>query len=209
MAFSVCQNLPVLTGEGERGNSKDMTKWLVSLSVFLLASCGFQPMYGSHSQSSTLSTEASANMASIEIAMIPDREGQILRNELIDNLYPHGEPQNARYQMTFTELKTAIRELDLTKSSEATRSQVIATVNFNLIDRDTGEVLLVRPVHSISSYNILPSEFATNVTEDNARESALKDLARQIELQLSLYFNRERVAPEIVEKPDEITNKAN
>lgn len=159
------------------------------LSVLLLTSCGFQPMYGSHSMSAQ-NTEATKAMSDIQIAIIPDRDGQMLRNELIDNLYPHGEPQNPRYTLSFSKLNITIRELDLTKSSEATRSQILASIGMTLTDSQTGEAILARSLRSITSYNILPSEFATNVTEDNARENAIKDLARQAQLQLSLYFNR-------------------
>ena len=146
-------------------------------------------MYGTHSASQQ-KNEAGASMSDIEIAMIPDREGQILRNELVDDLYLRGTPQNPRYRMSFSQLSVNTRELDLTKNSEATRAQIIASVSFYLTDVETGEQVLSRAVKSVSSFNILPSEFATNVTEDNARDAALKDLARQIQLQLSLHFNR-------------------
>lgn len=166
-----------------------MKRIFVFLPLLILVSCGFRPMYGSHSASAQ-KTEAGTAMSDIEIAIVPDREGQILRNDLIDALYINGTPQNPRYKLTFSELVISLRELDLTKSSEATRSQVIAATTIFLIDLETGETVLARPVKSISSYNILPSEFATNVTEDNARSNALKDLSRQIQVQLSLYFNR-------------------
>ncbi len=154
-----------------------------------LAACGFQPMYGSHS-ASVEKTEAGQSMADIDIAYIEDREGQILRNELIDMIQPRGASQNPRYNLTFSKLTITDRELDLTKSSEATRAQVITTIVMNLTDNESGELVLARSLRSISSYNILPSEFATNVTEEDATENALKDLARQIQLQLSLHFNR-------------------
>ncbi len=154
-----------------------------------LAACGFQPMYGSHSASMEKS-EAGASMAEIDIAYIEDREGQFLRNELVDMLHPKGMPQNPRYDLTFSKLEITDRELDLTKSSEATRAQIIAQTTITLIDRETKEAVLSRSLRSVSSYNILPSEFATNVTEKDATENALRDLARQTQLQLSLYFNR-------------------
>ena len=42
---------------------------------------------------------------------------------------------------------------------------------------------------------ILGSEFATRVTEDNARQNALDDIARQVEMQLNLFFKREPNLP--------------
>ncbi|PZP57514.1 MAG: hypothetical protein DI586_00315 [Micavibrio aeruginosavorus] len=162
---------------------------LVTTYCLLLTGCGFQPMYGSHSASQEKS-EAGKSMADIEIAYIEDREGQFLRNELIDMLQPRGASQNPAYTLSFSKLDITDRELDLTKSSEATRAQIIAQITISLTDRKTNETVLSRSLRSISSYNILPSEFATNVTEQDATENALRDLARQAQLQLSLYFNR-------------------
>lgn len=47
-----------------------------------------------------------------------------------------------------------------------------------------------RNLVSIGSYNILGSEFANRVTEQNTKDNALNDLARQIELQVGLYLKK-------------------
>ena len=150
-------------------------------------------MYGGNSASINAAkgtgTEASAGLAAISMNIVPDREGQILRNELIDQMHAHGAT-TPKYNLSFADLIVNVRELDLTKNAEATRSQIIVTTNIYLTDLDTGALLLSRPVKSISSYNVLPSKFATRVTEENARETALRDAARQIVQQLSLFFNR-------------------
>ena len=162
----------------------------------LATACGFQPMYGSHSPSGADAAatesgrEAETGFSAIKIAVIPDRNGQVLRNDLIDRLNPRGEPSAPKYRLSVDGLNVQMRELDLTKNSEATRAQVVATAQLELKDAQNGTVLLSRQVKSISSYNILPSEFATNVTEANATQNSILDLSRQIELQLSLYFNR-------------------
>lgn len=157
--------------------------------LLLLSSCGFSPMYGSHSPSA--STEAKASLQQIAIDNIPDRDGQILRNELIDRFnYANGGPSNPRYRLVFRNLASVVHELDITKDSESTRAQMKVLGHFDLIDLSNGQSVLSRDVSSISSYNILASEFATRVTEINARENAIKDVARQVELQISLFFNR-------------------
>lgn len=162
--------------------------FLIALSTSLLASCGFTPMYGDYSASDQVSAKQS--FAQIEIDNIPDREGQFLRNELIDRLNMRGHAEAPRYQLSFSKLGIDTRDLDLTKDSEATRGQLTASTTMRLIDKQNGEVVLTRPLRSISSYNILQSNFATRVTENNAEETAIKDLARQAEQQLALYFNR-------------------
>lgn len=161
---------------------------LLALSSTLLASCGFTPMYGEHSISNRADVKQA--FSQIEIDNIPDREGQLLRNELIDRLNMRGHSDSPRYQLSFSGVRTELRELDLTKDSEATRSQLTATTTMRLIDKSNGNVVLSRSLRSISSYNILQSNFATRVTETNAEETAIKDLARQAEQQLALYFNR-------------------
>ena len=59
-----------------------------------------------------------------------------------------------------------------------------------LTDKRTGELVLQRNLQSTASFNVLGSEFANRVTEQSTRENVIKDIARQIEMQLALYFKR-------------------
>ena len=54
-------------------------------SILLLSACGFSPMYGANSSKNN--TAIKTELTDIEIALIPDREGQYLRNALIDRFY--------------------------------------------------------------------------------------------------------------------------
>jgi LPS-assembly lipoprotein len=157
---------------------------LLGLTTALVTGCGFEPMYGQHSSKGG----ASAQLSQVGIDIIPDKEGQSLRNHLIDRLYRNGYPSNPTATLKIAKVNETRTELDLTKSSDATRAQLLLTANMVLID-SKGTTVLTRSVQSITSFNILGSEFATRVTEEAARESALNDLARQIELNLSLYYN--------------------
>ena len=165
---------------------------LSSLSVLALSACGFQPMYGSHAAAKTASGQtAEAGLDSVGIANIPDAEGVYLRNALIDRFYRHGTPSNPRYELSFGDLNETKTNLDITTSSETTRAQLSQNIAVTLIDRQQGnKAVLLRNISSIASYNILESEFATRISEQNARQSGLDDMARQIELNLSLFFNR-------------------
>lgn len=155
--------------------------------LFLLSSCGFHPVYGVNKYTAVGAEE---KMADIEIANIPDREGQYLRNALIDRFYREGRPQNPRYHLAVIRLSESITKKDITRTSDATRGQLRMNARLVLRDAPAGREVLVRDLHTITSYNILASEFGNRVTEQNARENALGDLARQIELQLALYFKR-------------------
>lgn len=146
-------------------------------------------MYGS--QSAISGQSAASALAAVEIGNIPDREGVYLRNALIDRFYTDGYPSSPRYALTVSKVTEAQRNLDITKSSEATRSQLIQTVSIALTDTQApGKPVLEQSLSTTSSYNVLESEFATRVSADNARMSGLNDLARQIELALTLYLSR-------------------
>lgn len=165
-----------------------MKKILVIASLLLLAACGFEPMYGRNINEYT---GVESNLAQVDIGNIPDREGQYVRNALIDRFYRTGRPANPIYDLSIDPIVESLVDLDITKSSDATRGQLREQTKIRLTDHRTGQVVLERDLRSITSYNILGSEFATRVTEDNARTNALDDLARQIEMQLNLYFKRD------------------
>ena len=165
-----------------------MMRFLPVIAAFILVSCGFSPMYGTASQNKSATVESKLSL--IDIAIIPNREGQFLRNELMDRLYRNGIPSNPSYTLKVKAINEAVSNFDITIESEATRRQLRLTTNMVLEDNKTGEAVLKRSLQAITSHNVLESEFSTIVTEQSAREAALNDLARQIELQLTLHFSR-------------------
>jgi LPS-assembly lipoprotein len=157
------------------------------LGVFILASCGFSPMYGT---AGGHSTSVESRLGQVEIGIIPDRSGQYLRNQLIDRFYRDGMPASPAYMLDVDPINEAVFDFDITIESEATRRQLKLTTEMKLIDKATEEVVLRRDLQATTSHNVLESEFSTLVTEQSARDAALNDLARQIERQLVLYFSR-------------------
>ncbi len=164
-----------------------LTAVLLVLGLATVNACGFQPLYGDINEATAATEE---ELARIQIGNIPDREGQMLRNALIDRLQPRGQSDDIGYRLDVSPLRESLTDLDITKSADTTRAQLRLDTSITLKDIQTGEILLSRSLRAIASYNILGSEFATRVSENNTRENAIEDLARQIELQLALYFKR-------------------
>lgn len=162
-----------------------MKKLAPLFAVLLLAACGFQPMYGKNKYTAT---GVEDKLALIEIGSIPDREGQYLRNALIDRFYRNGRPENPQLRLTFSPIYESRNNLDITKNSGATRAQLRLSTEMKLQNKKTKEILLERKLLSITSYNVLSSEFSTRVSEDNTRLNALDDIARQAEQQINLYL---------------------
>lgn len=165
-------------------------KFLLStVLVLTLAACGFTPMYGK-SGAGTTGLAATEGLDQVKIELIPDQSGVYLRNILIDNFYRGGYPSSPTYELKVTEIIEEIRDLDITVDSEATRKQITLNTEMELVDTATGKTVLSRSLSALTSYNVLGSQFTTRVSEDDAREAALADLARQIETQVALYFKR-------------------
>lgn len=163
---------------------------LASCAPLALAGCGFTPLYAAPGTAG--GGDVTAGLDSIHIDNIPNREGQYLRNQLIDRFYRSGRPADPAYRLKIDPIAETLTDLDITKSSSATRAQLRLNTHMTLRDAKTGQVLLDRPLVSVTSYNILQSQFTTRVSEENTRNNALDDLARQIEAQLALYLRRAR-----------------
>jgi len=157
--------------------------------LMTLASCGFEPMYGTATQAQH-ARPVDVTLSKIYIDTIPDRDGVFLRNALMDRFYRRGAPDRPYYTLVVDPLTERKADFDVTRESETTRAQLTLSTRVRLVGRETGKTVLTRSVKSITSYNVLESQFTTRVSEQDAREAALKDLARQIELELGLYFNR-------------------
>lgn len=160
---------------------------LTCLILPLLSACGFSPVYGTDGQSA-IRTEA--NLQNTEIGNIPNYEGQYLRNALIDRFYRNTTPQNTRYRLTVAPIKETKRDMDVTVDSDTTRAQLRLSTSIKLQNKATGQTILERSLRSTASYNVLGSEYTNQVSEDATRRNVLDDLARQIERELTLYFNR-------------------
>ena len=164
-----------------------MRHCLVLLCLLSLTACGLRPVYGVNRD---MPAGVETKLEQVYIENIPDREGQYLRNALIDRFYRSGRPAAPEYTLYIDPVTESLSDLDITKTSDATRAQLRLDTRMSLRDQG-GKTVLTRSLSAITSYNVLGSEFATRVTEDSARTSALDDLARQVEMQLSLYFRRQ------------------
>lgn len=167
--------------------------------LLLLTACGFQPMYGKNQYESV---GVESHLAVIDIGNIPNREGQYLRNQLIDRFYRNQRPRETLYSLSVSPIREQIIDLDITATSDSTRGQLRMDTVIYLTDQRTGAILLNRKLTGISSFNVLPSEFTNRVSEQNARENVLNDLAGQIERQLNLYFKRDFPAVEVNDLDD-------
>lgn len=169
-----------------------MTKTAVALfALLMLAACGFEPMYGAHAPSNASArTAPEAALDKVDIAIIPDAEGVYLRNLLIDRFYQNGYPSNPAYILVVDKIQQNRLDFDITVESEATRRLLTVTTTMRLVDKATQGLALERAFKVVNSYDVIGSQFSTRIAEQDALEAALADIARQIELQITLFLNR-------------------
>lgn len=150
--------------------------------LLFLSACGFEPMHAAGT--SVMPT------AGIEITNIPDRDGQYLRNQLIDRLNINERPTNSPYQLKFSPLSKTVINLGIEKTATATRAQIQFSTQMQLVEKKTGKVLLQRPLRATGAYNLLDNQLATLTSQQNTTENLLQEISDDAVTELSLYFRR-------------------
>lgn len=154
-----------------------------------LGACGFSPMHGNLNTSARQGVDA--KLAQINIARIPEREGQILRNTLVERLHGSADNTIRTYTLHVAPIDEKRTELDITETSDTTRAQLRLNTTFRLKRTGKDATRLERDIAATTSYNVLASQFTTRVSEQNARQDAIRTLAERIERQLALHFSRQ------------------
>ncbi len=159
---------------------------LIGAVAVLLAGCGFRPLYA---RGETDGASVNRHLAATTIELIADRQGQQLRNFLLDAMNPRGEPLRPRYRLTIS-LGESLQELALRRDETATRARVIMTAAFKLEGYANGEPLHQGNSRVVSSYNILAAHYATLEARENARRLAVEQISSDIKTRLAVFFSR-------------------
>jgi LPS-assembly lipoprotein len=156
---------------------------LLLASAFLLTACGFHTVYGSHGDQNSAVT---AGLGDIAIENIPDRPGQILKNDLIDRMYSKGRPVTPHYRLKVM-LSSSEADLGIQADATSTRAQLNTTGEYTLTDL-AGKKLASGMAHSVSNFDTLDQQFSTQAAREAATERTIDEVSNQIVNALSLYF---------------------
>lgn len=158
----------------------------LTMAATALTACGFRPLYGDRG---VQSGSVKADMSGVRIEPISNRAGQILRNRLIDQMTPAGQPTEAAYRLTIRLTENKV-PLGIRKDETATRANMIQTAFYTLQEMATNVVVDRGTVQSTTSYNIVNSDFGTIMAERDARTRGVDQIADSVTLRVALYFNR-------------------
>ena len=158
--------------------------WGLLLSLTLLQGCGYQPLYGAN-------TPAAEQLPSVQINNIPNRLGQQLRNRLIDRFYQDGRPASPEYTLDIA-LVPSVYKLGIALDDSATRAELSLAANYTLRNMQ-GVAVLSGSTTSVTNFNILRSQYATLIGEQDAYDRSVAQVSEDITRRISLFFNREPV----------------
>ncbi|WP_306251964.1 LPS assembly lipoprotein LptE [Parvularcula sp. IMCC14364] len=149
------------------------------ISAPFLSACGFTPLYADNDQ------ELTRSLAEVNILPIrePETASYVLENELRDF--------SSRTAATRYDLQVGLREnrksVSVTGNAQTARFEYTLLGTYTLTDNETGQ--RYRNSKSvITSYGIVPSQYASLVAQEDASRKAAIELAQQIEFDLVFYF---------------------
>lgn len=156
------------------------------LMLLMLGGCGFTPVYATPDTGARLAMQD--NLRNVEIGLIADRDGQYLRNAILDQTGAPTGPQ--RYFLRIHNLQQIDTGFGIRKSASATRGDITMTARMDLIDSETGTVVLGRDLRSRAGYNRMDNLFGAKVSKDDTTNRMLDEMATQAVTELTLFFNR-------------------
>jgi LPS-assembly lipoprotein len=158
-----------------------MRKPALIAACFLLAGCGFHPMYGSALE---------PQLAAIYVEPIPERDGYELRTSLIDALHTDGVLAGKAYRLKVT-LNESVQGIALQNDATITRYNNTLDARYTLTNAQ-GDVLTSGTQTELSAYNVVNSPYATLVAEQDSSKRAAQDMAERIHLDLGVWFRQHK-----------------
>lgn len=150
---------------------------------YLVTGCGFHPLY--------MPVRGSSHVAvPIKIATIEDRNGQILRNYLVDLLTPEGPPQSPKY-ILHIRLFEAVASIGINKDETSSRKNATMNAILTLKDSKTNAIVYTHTTKAINSFAVISQNYFSDLTsEEYAKQEALRLLAEKITLLLITYLDK-------------------
>jgi LPS-assembly lipoprotein len=167
-----------------------MRRLLVSLLICLaLPGCGFQPMYGG--SGATSAPAVMDQLGRIHVKPIPDRLGQVVRNELLDVINPYGQPEQPAYELGLL-VGEEREDVGLRQNASATRANYRMSAKFELRDAATGDLLLDGTTWAETAFDIVQQDYPTVIAQQSARKRLATQLAEEIRTRIAVYFDKRK-----------------
>ena len=147
------------------------------LILLFLTGCGFQPLYGVSSNS--IDGSVQEELKKVEIAKIPGRVGQKVRNELIYQTTTGGHPLPPEYKLVIV-VRERVAEVLVRTDGDSQARIYRLTAQFKLFD-PSQKVILIKGQSNVQAlYDTRGDETASVFANERARLDAENRAARTI-----------------------------
>lgn len=161
------------------------------LTLLGLSACsdgtGFRPLYAS---SEFGGNGAAERLAAVDIAPIPGRVGQRIRNELIFQTTGGGLPAEPQYRLELA-IRESLTSTRVTTSARSSGQVFNIDATYKLIRLADKAVIAQGKSHSRASYDRNQSIFANVRAREDAENRAAKTVGEELRTRLVAHLSRE------------------
>ncbi|MGC9269143.1 LPS assembly lipoprotein LptE [Acidiphilium sp.] len=154
--------------------------------VLVLAGCGLHPLYGpQHGHAATIA----ARLDEIDIGLIADRQGQVMREALESDLQRDGAPSFYRYHLS-VQYGMSVQIIGIQPDSSNTRNRYFGNAHWVLSpEGNQGVTIAQGNAQAMDAENIIDNQYFANTLDNGTmRHQLARELAHQITTQLAIYF---------------------
>lgn len=162
---------------------------LTNLLLLGVAGCGFRPLYSRKDN-----IAPSEHLDEVSVDVIPDRQGQLLRQALQQRLEGAGDSRAKRFGLAVV-YSVAVDALAIQRDSTSTRVRVVASATWTLRGLQPGQgILKTGSARMVDGYNVIDQQyFALDLENEDAQRRLADTIANQITLQMTSYFTKKIV----------------
>jgi LPS-assembly lipoprotein len=156
----------------------------------LLAGCGFRPMYGG--RSATSDGPAADGLAATTVGLIPDRNGQLLRQALQERFERAGAGTAHHYDLQVT-FNVGSEGIAIQSDNSTSYIRYVGTAYYSLLAQDaTRTTLTSGSARVVDGLNVINEQyFAMDLEGEAVGRRLAEAVADAITLRLAAYFNQQ------------------
>lgn len=160
---------------------------LLAAALAALGGCGFRPLYGTAGRDS----EVQARLAEVNVQLIPERSGQLLRQALQTRLERGTAPVARRYDLAVQYALTT-EAIGIQQDTSASRVRLMGVANWVLSAQDAQRSTVASgSAREVDAINVINQQFfAAELTSATVQRRMVDALAEQIVTQLAVHFAR-------------------
>ena len=151
----------------------------------MVSGCGFHPLYGG----ANLPTQAELRGIIVGPITAPNarRAGQLISNDLEDELAPQGRERAPRFQLEATVSETNAPML-VNAQSQVTRNQFSLVTTYRLVVLRTNQVVLSGSLQRMMSYDVLRINYGNIVGAEDARRRRAQEITDEIATRIAVWL---------------------